>query len=117
MNGYQLTGHWEKRGEAWVLTLVGHLNDQTETIYDAEVASKIPDGGRVVIDAAGLAHVSSIGYSRWLQLAAHLREAGGDLVVAAAPVAVSRPLRLVFGEHIALRATVEDALGALAGMP
>lgn len=110
MAGYQLTGHWDRRDAAWILALTGQLNDQTESVYDQLLAQRADDGTAVVLDASRLEHVSSIGYSLWLQLASRVRESGGDFVVAGATPPVSRPLEMVFGDHIRQVSTVEEAL-------
>ncbi|MEB3187282.1 MAG: STAS domain-containing protein [bacterium] len=111
MTGYRLTGHWDRRGGAWILALSGQLNDLTEPLFEQILARYQVDGLPVVLDASGLEHVSSIGYSLWLQLASRVEAAGGAFTVAAAPPQVSRPLSMVFGDHIPQVSTVEAALG------
>lgn len=110
MTNYHLTCTWEDAEGIVVMRPMGYLNDQTERGFE-QVFGEVSAGcHRIVIDAAELVHVSSIGFGTLLAIAADLRRRGGDLRLAGLSAGLSRALTLAFGPYFQLFATPEEAV-------
>ncbi|MNY17681.1 putative anti-sigma factor antagonist [compost metagenome] len=110
MASYHLSCSWEIEGEVVVMRPEGYLNDQTEREFEGTLREAARDSQRIVIDASGLIHVSSIGFGTLLAVASDLRRGHGDLRIAALNPSLTRALTLVFGPYFRLFETVPEAV-------
>ncbi len=110
MTNYHLTCTWEDSDGVVIMRPMGFLNDQTERGFEqiiTEIGATCP---RIVLDAAELAHVSSIGFGTLLAITAELRRRGGDVRLAGLNASLSRALTLAFGPYFQLFTSPDEAV-------
>lgn len=110
MASYHLSCTWEIEGGVVVMRPEGYLNDQTEREFEGILREAAKGSRRIVIDAAGLLHVSSIGFGALLAVASDLRQEHGDLRIAGLSPSLTRALNLVFGSYFRLFDAVPSAV-------
>lgn len=110
MASYHLSCTRQDEGGVVVMRPEGYLNDQTEREFEGLMREAAKDSSRLVIDAAGLAHVSSIGFGALLAVASDLRRERGDLRIAGLNPSLTRALTLVFGPYFRLFDSVPEAV-------
>lgn len=110
MASYHLSCTWKVESGVVVMRPEGYLNDQTEREFEGVLREAAQGSQRIVIDAAGLLHVSSIGFGTLLAVASDLRHGQGDLRIAGLNPSLTRALTLVFGPYFRLFETVSDAV-------
>lgn len=110
MAGYYLDCRREWDGDVVRVLPSGYLNDQTEGEFEAFLREASDCSPRLVLDASGLIHISSIGFGTLLSFAAGLRAAGGDLRLASLNPSMQRALRLAFGDYLRVFETAFEAV-------
>lgn len=110
MTNYHLTCSWEEADGVVIMRPMGYLNDQTERGFEQVVTEVGAGCPRIVVDAAELVHVSSIGFGTLLAITAEFRRRNGDLRLAGLNASLTRALTLAFGPYFQLFATPDEAV-------
>lgn len=110
MTNYHLTCSWENVDGIVIMRPMGYLNDQTERGFEQVVTEVGQECPRIVLDAAELVHVSSIGFGTLLAIAAEVRRQDGDIRIAGLNPSLTRALTLAFGPYFQLFATSDEAV-------
>ena len=99
-----------------VPAIQGRLDNQSvDQFHDRLIALVEAGRSRVLVDAAGLTYVSSLGFRALLLAAKCAAEAGGNLALCGLPVSVQRVVDLAgFGDVPNIHPPRESATAALA---
>jgi anti-sigma B factor antagonist len=81
---FQITSHGA--GAVRVLALEGYLDAHTAPQFENAIQQELRAGNlRLAIDCAGLTYISSAGLGVFMSFIEEIRDAGGDIKLAAAP--------------------------------
>ncbi|ANY21393.1 Putative anti-sigma factor antagonist [Tsuneonella dongtanensis] len=111
MSGGSLDWNSEHRDGARIVAPAGRVDEATATFFAESLAASVADGGRIVIDLAEIAYMSSRGL-RGLTLAQRKASEAGARIVLARPNETMREILAISRYDMIFRVfeTVEEAL-------
>jgi anti-sigma B factor antagonist len=108
--------HEEQNGGVVVLRVVGFLDAHTAPQFEKTLARAVERGlCRIVVDCGGLSYISSTGLGVFMAFVDSVRDAGGDIKLAAVGPKVYKVFDLLgFPKLFEFHPSVEDALPGFA---
>ena len=102
----------ERRGDVRVIAPSGRVDEATATQFAEHLAQAASQGGRIVLDLAGIPYMSSRGL-RALTLAQRRGAEAGTTIVLARPGETMREILAIsrYDQVFRVAETIEDALG------